>query len=108
MHALCEDDSVIGSAFYIMDHIEGRNFDQPSLPDVAPEDRGPLIDAMNRTLVAIHSVDLDATGLADYGPPATTANARPSAGPSNTAPPRPRTSPRWTPSSTGFSPTCPR
>jgi aminoglycoside phosphotransferase (APT) family kinase protein len=69
MHALCEDDAVIGSAFYIMDHVEGRNFDQPSLPEIAPENRGPLIDAMNRTLVAIHSVDLDATGLADYGPP---------------------------------------
>ncbi len=69
MHALCEDDSVIGSAFYIMDHVEGRNFDQPSLPEIAPENRAPLIDAMNRTLVAIHSVDLDATGLADYGPP---------------------------------------
>ncbi|MBY5989826.1 phosphotransferase family protein [Roseovarius atlanticus] len=69
MHALCEDDSVIGSAFYIMDHVEGRNFDQPSLPEIAPENRAPLIDAMNRTLVAIHSVDLDATGLAKYGPP---------------------------------------
>lgn len=69
MHALCEDDSVIGSAFYIMDHVEGRNFDQPSLPQVAPDDRAPLIDAMNQSLVAIHAVDLDATGLSDYGPP---------------------------------------
>ncbi|KRS13993.1 aminoglycoside phosphotransferase [Roseovarius atlanticus] len=69
MLALCEDDSVIGSTFYVMDHVEGRNFDQPSLPEVDPENRAPLIDAMNRTLVAIHSVDLDATGLTDYGPP---------------------------------------
>ena len=69
MHALCEDDGVIGSAFYIMDLVEGRNFDQPSLPELAPADRAPLIDAMNQTLVAIHEVDLDATGLSDYGPP---------------------------------------
>lgn len=69
MHALCEDDDVIGSAFYIMDLIEGRTFDQPSLPDHTPEDRSAIIDEMNRVLAAIHSVDLDAVGLADYGPP---------------------------------------
>ena len=69
MHALCEDDTVIGSAFYIMDLVHGRTFDQPSLPDQAPEDRSAIIDEMNRVLAAIHSVDLDAVGLADYGPP---------------------------------------
>lgn len=69
MHALCEDDDVIGSAFYIMDLVHGRTFDQPSLPDHTPEDRSAIIDEMNRVLAAIHSVDLDAVGLADYGPP---------------------------------------
>ncbi|MEO1138896.1 MAG: phosphotransferase family protein, partial [Pseudomonadota bacterium] len=69
MHALCEDDSVIGSAFYIMERVEGRNFDQPSLPNETPAGRGAIIDAMNLTLVAIHSVDIDAAGLSDYGPP---------------------------------------
>ena len=69
MHALCEDDDVIGSAFYIMDLVHGRTFDQPSLPDQSPEDRSAIIDEMNRVLAAIHSVDLDAMGLADYGPP---------------------------------------
>lgn len=69
MHALCEDDDVIGSAFYIMDLVHGRTFDQPSLPDQTPEERSAIIDEMNRVLAAIHSVDLDAVGLADYGPP---------------------------------------
>lgn len=69
MHALCEDDTVIGSAFYIMDLVHGRTFDQPSLPDQTPAERSAIIDEMNRVLAAIHSVDLDAVGLADYGPP---------------------------------------
>ncbi|KZY35094.1 aminoglycoside phosphotransferase [Roseovarius sp. HI0049] len=69
MHALCEDDDVIGSAFYIMDLVHGRTFDQPSLPDQTPAERSAIIDEMNRVLAAIHSVDLDAVGLADYGPP---------------------------------------
>lgn len=69
MHALCEDDDVIGSAFYIMDLVHGRTFDQPGLPDQTPDERSAIIDEMNRVLAAIHSVDLDAVGLADYGPP---------------------------------------
>lgn len=67
MHALCEDDGVIGSAFYVMDHVDGRNFVDPRLPDLAVEDRAPVVDAMNAVLAAIHSVDVDAIGLADYG-----------------------------------------
>ncbi|MEQ9258758.1 MAG: phosphotransferase family protein [Roseovarius sp.] len=69
MHALCEDESVIGSAFYIMDCIEGRSFDQPSLPELEPEARGAVIDEMNRVLAAIHEVDVEAAGLSDFGPP---------------------------------------
>ncbi|MBE0452770.1 MAG: phosphotransferase family protein [Roseovarius sp.] len=68
VHALCEDEGVIGSAFYIMEEINGRIFDAPSLPGLAPKERGAIIDAMNRVLVAIHDVDLAATGLDDYGP----------------------------------------
>ncbi len=69
MLALCEDDSVIGSAFYIMNEVAGRIFDDPRLPDESPEARDALIDDMNRVLAAIHEVDLNATGLADFGPP---------------------------------------
>ena len=56
MHVLCEDDKVIGSAFYVMDMIEGRNFDDPRLPDLSFEDRKPVIEEMNRVLAAIHTV----------------------------------------------------
>ncbi len=68
MYALCDDDSVIGSMFYVMDHVQGRTFVDPRLPDVASMDRSAIFDDMNRVLAAIHSVDLEATGLGDYGP----------------------------------------
>jgi aminoglycoside phosphotransferase (APT) family kinase protein len=68
MYALCDDDSVIGSMFYVMDHVQGRTFVDPRLPDVASKDRSAIFDDMNRVLAAIHSVDLHAVGLGDYGP----------------------------------------
>ncbi len=68
MHLLCEDDSVIGSMFYIMDHVPGRNFNEPAMPDVSPADRGKITSEMNRVLAALHSVDINAVGLSDYGP----------------------------------------
>ncbi len=68
MRLLCEDESVIGSAFYIMDEVHGRSFDDPRLPGLSQEDRSAIIDEMNRVLVAIHSVDLKASSLSDYGP----------------------------------------
>ena len=68
MHLLCEDDSVIGSAFYVMDEVQGRHFNLPDLPELAREDRRPVQEEMSRVLAAIHGVDLKATGLDDYGP----------------------------------------
>ncbi|MBO6898486.1 MAG: phosphotransferase family protein [Shimia sp.] len=68
MHLLCEDDDVIGSAFYVMDFIEGRNFDDPRLPELTNDQRAQVIDEMGRVLAAIHSVDINAVGLSDYGP----------------------------------------
>ncbi len=68
MHLLCEDDDVIGSAFYVMDFIEGRNFDDPRLPELDNDQRAQVIDEMGRVLAAIHSVDINAVGLGDYGP----------------------------------------
>jgi len=68
MHLLCEDESVIGSMFYIMDHVAGRNFNEPAMPDVPKADRTAIITEMNRVLAALHSVDITAAGLADYGP----------------------------------------
>ena len=69
MHLLCEDDAVIGSAFYVMEHVAGRHLDDPRLPEIDREERAVLYDEMNRVLAAIHAVDVEAVGLADYGPP---------------------------------------
>ena len=69
MHHLCEDDSVIGSSFYIMDHISGRNFDEPTLGDLNNADRTSVMKDMNRVLATLHDVNIDEIGLADYGPP---------------------------------------
>lgn len=69
MHLLCEDDDVIGSAFYIMDHVKGRNFGDPRMEGEDNATRGAVIADMNRVLAALHDVDVDAVGLSDYGPP---------------------------------------
>ena len=69
MHLLCEDDSIIGSSFYIMDQVKGRNFNAPTLDDLTNSDRGAVIGDMNRVLAALHDVDIDSVGLASYGPP---------------------------------------
>jgi len=66
---LCADEGVIGSMFYVMDHVPGRTLDDPSLPGETRASRAAIMDEMNRVLAAIHEVDLQATGLADYGPP---------------------------------------
>ena len=69
MHLLCEDDAIIGSPFYIMEHVVGRNFSDPTMKGTEPKTRGAVIDDMNRVLAALHMVDIDAVGLGDYGPP---------------------------------------
>lgn len=69
MHLLCEDESVIGSMFYIMDLVVGRNFTDPTMTGVDNATRSAVITDMNRVLAALHMVDIDAAGLADFGPP---------------------------------------
>ena len=66
---LCRDESVIGSMFYVMGFVEGRIFWDPSLPELAVEARGHYFDAIIDTLAALHRVDVNAVGLADYGKP---------------------------------------
>ena len=66
--AICEDDTVLGAAFFVMEHVEGETHDDPSLPALEPETRTRIYEAMARTLAAIHAVDLKAAGLSDYGP----------------------------------------
>ncbi len=67
--ALCEDDSVIGTMFYIMDCVDGRIMWDPALPGMSPAERGAIFDEMNRVIAALHTVDYAAVGLADYGRP---------------------------------------
>lgn len=67
--ALCTDDSVIGSMFYVMEHLEGRIFWDPAVPEVNNEDRTAIYDEMNRVLAALHRVNVDTVGLTDYGKP---------------------------------------
>jgi len=69
MHVLCEDPAVIGSPFYVMDFIEGRVFADPALPGLNAVERGAIYDAMNGVIAALHGVDLQSTGLTDYGRP---------------------------------------
>jgi aminoglycoside phosphotransferase (APT) family kinase protein len=68
-HALCEDDGVIGSAFYVMDHIDGRTLHDATLPGMTPAQRGAVYAAMNQTIAALHRIDPAAVGLGDFGRP---------------------------------------
>ena len=69
MHALCEDESVIGRAFYVMECVEGRVMWDQSLPDMTREQRGAIYNEMNRVMAALHTVDPIAIGLETYGKP---------------------------------------
>ena len=66
-HVLCEDDIVIGTAFYIMEYVEGRIFWELDLPGLDPEERAAIYDSVNDTIARLHSFDYEALGLADFG-----------------------------------------
>ncbi len=68
-YGLCEDDGVIGSAFYIMEMVEGRTLWDGSLPGMTPSERTAHYNAITDTLAVLHSVDYEAVGLGDYGKP---------------------------------------
>ncbi len=68
-YANCDDDSVIGTAFFIMDFVDGRIFWDASLPDVAKPDRRLLFMDLVDTIAALHKIDVNAAGLADFGKP---------------------------------------
>lgn len=67
VHLLCEDDSVLGSSFYLMDYVDGRIFWDPTLPDVAATERAPIYDELGRVIAALHAVDPQQVGLSDFG-----------------------------------------
>ncbi|MCC6533561.1 MAG: phosphotransferase [Burkholderiales bacterium] len=66
---LCEDPSVIGTAFFVMDYAEGRVFWDPALPGLQPSERRALWLEINRVIAALHQVDYRAVGLESYGRP---------------------------------------
>jgi aminoglycoside phosphotransferase (APT) family kinase protein len=68
-HALCTDESVLGAAFYVMDHVEGRIFWEPHAPGLSSEDRAFLFRSLNDTLAQLHLIDPVAAGLGDFGRP---------------------------------------
>ncbi|AYQ29677.1 MULTISPECIES: phosphotransferase [unclassified Polaromonas] len=69
MYCLCEDESVIGRAFYVMEFVEGRVLWDQSLPGMSNTQRGEIYNEMNRVVAALHKVKFAERGLADYGKP---------------------------------------
>lgn len=66
---LCEDPSIIGTPFFVMDHVPGRVFADPSLPGLSPEARAAVYLDVADTLARLHRVDPAAVGLSDFGKP---------------------------------------
>jgi aminoglycoside phosphotransferase (APT) family kinase protein len=69
MRLLCEDASIIGTPFYVMDFVEGRIFRDTRLPGMTAAERAAIYEAMEDTLASLHAVDWVAAGLADFGKP---------------------------------------
>ena len=84
MHVLCEDESIIGRAFYIMEFMQGRVLWDQALPGMNPEERTAIFNESNRVI------------------------ARSAAGASSTWPRSRNPSRKWTSSWPGCPPTCPR
>jgi len=68
-HVLCEDEAVIGTAFYVMDYVEGRVLWDPALPGMTTAERAAIWDEQNRVIALLHSIDYRAIGLEDFGKP---------------------------------------
>ncbi|WP_299946059.1 phosphotransferase family protein [uncultured Ruegeria sp.] len=69
VYLLCEDEGIIGSAFYVMQHLQGRTFIDPVMKGEDNATRTGAVDEMNRVLAELHMVNIEAAGLSDYGPP---------------------------------------
>jgi aminoglycoside phosphotransferase (APT) family kinase protein len=67
--ALCEDEGVIGRAFYLMDYVEGRVLWDQALPGMSRDARRAIYDEMNRVIAQLHGVDYKAIGLETFGKP---------------------------------------
>lgn len=68
--ALCEDEAVLGTPFYVMQRLEGRVFHNASLPGLSADERRAIYLSMAETLAQLHAIDPAAAGLGDFGRPA--------------------------------------
>ncbi|HJQ15727.1 MAG TPA: phosphotransferase family protein [Allosphingosinicella sp.] len=69
VYGLCTDETVIGTWFYVMEMVEGRIFWDAAVPEIPIEQRAAYFDAMNAAIAALHQIDYQAAGLADFGKP---------------------------------------
>lgn len=69
MYHLSADETPLGTMFFVMEHVQGHVHWDPALPDLDPRDRTAIYNQMNATLAALHSVDVEQAGLADFGHP---------------------------------------
>lgn len=69
MLAYCEDDAIVGTPFYLMSFLNGRVFNDQSLPQLTPSERRAIYQDMNRVLALIHQVDYQKLGLDGFGKP---------------------------------------
>ncbi|MFN0262619.1 phosphotransferase family protein [Tepidamorphus sp. 3E244] len=66
---LCEDENVVGTAFYLMDKVDGRVVWEPHCPGMEAGERAAVYDAMNDTIAKLHGFDPHEIGLGDFGKP---------------------------------------
>ncbi|ABS62272.1 aminoglycoside phosphotransferase [Parvibaculum lavamentivorans DS-1] len=69
MYALCEDDSVIGTSFYVMEYLEGRVFRESVMPGASEAERRAVYANLAENLAKLHKVDYEKVGLGDFGRP---------------------------------------
>ena len=69
MRALCEDESIVGTSFYVMDYLEGRIFRDARLPGMEPAERTAIYDELVSVMARLHQTDHEAIGLGDFGRP---------------------------------------
>ena len=68
-YLLCEDEAIIGTAFYVMDFADGRVIWYPFVPDADGDERAGIYDSLNSAIARLHTVDVEAVGLSDFGKP---------------------------------------
>ena len=66
-YGLCEDDSVVGTPFFLMEYVDGTVYWDHMLPKCSPEERALIYKNKNKVIASLHSVDYKKVGLEDYG-----------------------------------------